>query len=87
MENIEYTISRIIINIDDDYLGTGNYEVTVYGFEKGYNLELELESEECISLEEVFKYINKLDKVYLGVRNLSWTGIFINKENNNDNIT
>ena len=56
MDNIEYTISRIKIDTDNGYLGTGNYEITVYGFENGSNSELELEFEECISIEEVIKF-------------------------------
>ena len=80
MDNIEYTISRIKIDTDNGYIGTGNYEITVYGFENGSNSELELEFEECISIEEVIKFIKRLDKVYMGIKNLSWTDIMNNED-------
>tara|TARA_R100000231_G_scaffold136444_1_gene111734 strand:+ start:511 stop:936 length:426 start_codon:yes stop_codon:yes gene_type:complete len=60
-----FDISRIVINIDDDYLGTNNFEVTIYGYamddDDTYD-EIELDYEECISIQEVHKFIKHLGR-------------------------
>ena len=60
-----FDISRIVINIDDDYLGTNNFEVTIYGYamddDDTYG-EIELDYEECISIQEVHKFIKHLGR-------------------------
>ena len=60
-----FDISRIVINIDDDYLGTNNFEVTIYGYamdDDDTHGEIELDYEECISIQEVHKFIKHLGR-------------------------
>lgn len=52
-------IIRTEIERDDDYLGTGNYFLTLYGTDEAQK-EYIIDTEEFISLDALNRYINHL---------------------------
>ena len=52
-------ITRTEIERDDDYLGTGNYFLTLYGTDEAQK-EYIIDTAEFISLEGLNRYINHL---------------------------
>tara|TARA_R100001510_G_scaffold49705_1_gene48191 strand:- start:1014 stop:1217 length:204 start_codon:yes stop_codon:yes gene_type:complete len=52
-------ITRTEIERDDDYLGTGNYFLTLYGIDEAQK-EYIIDTAEFISLEGLNRYINHL---------------------------